>query len=151
MDFFKSSLLIGILLLSTASCGGSSDGDSVDSGPTDGEVSATLTWTKPTENTNDSRLEDLLGFYVYFGTEDDYLDNVTGFKPYVRYVDNLASSSDMICENLENGGKMTCTVAGLYDDNNWYFSVTAVNSLNIESTRSQIVCKQFKSTGCLPT
>ncbi len=111
--------------------------------------SAKLTWTKPTQNLDDTPLVDLEGFYVYFGSEDDYQSDISGFSPFWSYVDNLANSNDMTCENLDNGTKMTCTIDDLTQSTNWYFVVTAVNGQNIESIRSAVKCKQFMSTICL--
>ncbi len=141
--------IILYLSLTISGCGEvERSGSTGDSGPTEGNGSAELTWTKPTENTDDSALMDLEGFYIYFGSEDDYLTN-TNFQPFSRYVDNFANSSNMTCENLDGGTRMTCTIDGLPENTNWYFAVTAVNGVYIQSNRSEIRCKQFMSTICL--
>jgi hypothetical protein len=80
---------------------------------------ALLTWTPPTENTDNSALTDLTGYKIYFGTSPGtYNDTITinnpGLSNYL--VENLASSD-------------------------WYFAMTAVNSSGIESSYSEEVTK----------
>lgn len=144
--------MVLVLAVFLTACGGSDGGSGGGggSGPTDGDGSAKLTWLKPTENTDNSQLNDLEGFYIYFGNEDEYLANPTEFVAYSKRVDNFAMTSDgnMVCENLDSDTKMSCTISGLTDTSNWYFAVTAFNSLGVESGRSNIVCKQFDSTSC---
>ena len=117
--------------------------------PSGGSGVATLTWSKPIQNTDNSDLTDLEGFYVYYGDEDEYLSDPSEFKPFRLYVDNTASSQYMACQNLEGSTKMQCIIDKLDIGTNWYFSVTAVNSLGIEGSRSNIACKKFKSSNCL--
>jgi hypothetical protein len=80
---------------------------------------ALLTWTPPTENTDNSVLTDLAGYKIYFGTSaGSYNDAITidnpGLTSYL--VEDLASSD-------------------------WYFAMTAVNSSGVESSYSIEVTK----------
>lgn len=77
-----------------------------------------LSWTAPTENTDDSQLTDLAGFRVYYGTSSHNLWN---------FIDIESSLTDELQIKL---------FAGTY-----YFAVTAVNELGIESERSDIAIK----------
>ena len=146
--FCKYSLL-SVLFASfrLSGCGGGEASGEVP--PSGGSGVATLTFSKPTQNTDDSELTDLQGFYVYYGDEDEYLSDPSGFRPSRLYVDNTASSQYITCQNLESSTKMQCIIDQLDQDTNWYFSVTAVNSLGIESSPSNIACKKFKSSNCL--
>ena len=144
--------IIPIIALSSiffiVSCGGGGgSGGSHDGG---GDGVATLTWTKPTENTDDSPLTDLEGFNIYYGSEADYLDNASSFQPNSLSVTNTAETDSALisCSNTGDGG-MQCTITGLNDNENWHFAVTAVNSLRIESAPSEVVCKQFASSSCI--
>lgn len=74
----------------------------------------TLSWQPPTQNTNDTALEDLDGFNIYWGTSaGDYTNQIT--------VDNEGTTSRFI-DGLD---------AGTY-----YFATTAFNSFGIESELS---------------
>lgn len=77
-----------------------------------GEESALLSWTAPTENTDDSDLTDLAGFKVVYNDEIIDIDN-----PQTTQV----------------------TVDGLTSDT--CFTVSAVNELGIESDKTDPVCK----------
>ncbi|MEO0971999.1 MAG: putative Ig domain-containing protein [Pseudomonadota bacterium] len=82
-----------------------------------GELSVTLDWNPPTENTDDSGLTDLTSYRIYVGVEPgNYTDQVE--------VDNPGLSS-FVVERMD---------AGTY-----YFAITAVNSLGIESDFSNEV------------
>jgi Putative Ig domain len=76
--------------------------------------SATLSWAAPTTNTDGSALTDLAGFKVYWGTASgNYTNSVT----------------------LNGTGTLTYVVTNLTPAT-WYFSATAFNSKNVESTFS---------------
>lgn len=82
--------------------------------------SATLTWTPPTQNTDGSELRDLAGYKIYWGTSrGNYTKSVTvnnpGLASYV--VDELTPAT-------------------------WYFAVTAINSMGVESAYSNEASKQ---------
>jgi hypothetical protein len=80
---------------------------------------ALLSWTPPTENTDNSALTDLAGYKIYYGTSSgSYDDTITISNPGLTsyLVENLASSD-------------------------WYFVMTSVNSSGIESSYSIEVTK----------
>jgi hypothetical protein len=84
-----------------------------------GYGTALVSWTPPTENTDNSVLTDLAGFKIYYGENPgDYDKTITiknsGLTSYM--VENLASSD-------------------------WYFVMTAFNVSGIESTYSAEVYK----------
>ena len=81
---------------------------------------ATLSWTAPTENTDDSELTDLAGFKIYYGTSVDNLDIILTIE--------ANDVSAYVIENLE----MTQT---------YYFAISAYNQLGIESELSTIASK----------
>jgi hypothetical protein len=80
---------------------------------------ATLSWTAPTINTDGSALTNLSGYRIYYGTSAGALDQTiqlsgTGLITYV--ISNLSPAT-------------------------YYFALTAINSLGIESDKSNIVSK----------
>jgi hypothetical protein len=82
--------------------------------------SATLTWNPPTQNTDGSPLNNLAGYKVYWGTaQGSYSNSITvnnaGLSSYV--VDQLTPAT-------------------------WYFSVTAINAVGVESGFSNVASKQ---------
>lgn len=122
-------IAFALAMLLTACGGGSSDGSgSVDSplpgtepGPdTPTTASVTLNWMPPTQNTDNSVLEDLSGYKIYYGTSQSSLDTSI---------------------ELTNAGLTSYVVDNLTAGITYYFAVTAVNSSNIESAYSQIARK----------
>ena len=133
------SYLIVLASLSLISCGGGSGStgfSSSDSGSSSttntssnnnstpvvdvhngGNGAATLSWTAPTQNTDNSALTDLAGYKIYYGGSPSTLNNViTVANP---------SINTYVISNLSNG----ITV---------YFAVVAYNSTGIESYLSNI-------------
>jgi hypothetical protein len=84
--------------------------------------SATLSWTPPTQNTDGSPLTNLAGYRVYWGTS----------------ATSLTSSV-----TLNNAG-LTAYVAESLAPGTYYFAVTAVNSLGVESARSNTGTKTIR-------
>jgi hypothetical protein len=81
-----------------------------------GAGTATLTWSKPTQNEDGSPLTDLAGYRIYYGT---------------------SSNLDRQLE-IGNGSITTTSIEGLAAGT-WYFAMTSVNSSGEESERTQRV------------
>ena len=81
---------------------------------------AQLSWSAPTENTDDSTLTDLSGFKIYYG----------------QSAVNLNQSI-----TISDAGATTFLVQSLVTETTFYFAVTAVNSLGIESELSNVSSK----------
>jgi hypothetical protein len=81
--------------------------------------SATVSWTPPTQNTDDSPLTNLAGYRVVFGRAADSLDQSA---------------------TVNNAGVSSYTVDGL-SQGAWYFAVIAVNTGGAESTISNVASK----------
>ena len=82
-------------------------------------ATASLSWTPPTQNTDNSTLTNLSGYIVYYGTSQGSLSA------------SLPVSSGLtavVIENLQSG--LT-----------YYFTITSVNGLGVESDYSNIVSK----------
>lgn len=77
----------------------------------------TISWTPPTENTNGTVLTNLAGYHIYYGTSESSLNQKV---------------------NITNAGLATYVVSNLAAGT-WYFTLTAVNSLGVESPRSAIL------------
>jgi hypothetical protein len=99
---------------SSSGGGGSSSGGS--SGTTTG--SASLSWTAPTTNSDGSPLADLSGYHIHYGSSADLLTS---------QIDVDSSTTSYMVNNL---------IAGT-----WYFAVTAVNSIGLESDLSNTASK----------
>jgi hypothetical protein len=84
-----------------------------------GTGSATIAWTPPTSNTDNSPLTNLAGYRIYYGTSSGNLTQVLDLP-------NPGISSGVV-ENLAPG--------------TWYFAVTSYNSSNVESERSNVTSK----------
>jgi hypothetical protein len=82
---------------------------------------ATLTWVAPTLNTNGTKLTDLAGYYVLYGT-------------------NAGALSQTI--TLPNPGANTYVVSGL-SVGTWFFAVEAYDSAGNTSAPSNIASKTF--------
>lgn len=83
------------------------------------EGSATLTWAKPTHNTDGSPLTNLAGYVVRYGTSAAALNGQISI--------GSPNSTDVEISNLAKG--------------NWYFEVAAINSANVESQFSTLASK----------
>lgn len=87
----------------------------VDTPPTASGV-ATLSWSAPTENTDNSTLTDLAGFKVYYGNAVDQLNDSVPINSLDEFV----------------------VIEGLTNEQTYYFAVVACNSIGVESELSNI-------------
>lgn len=104
-----------------AGSGSGSSGSGVSVEPR-GDGTALVSWTPPTENTDDSPLTDLAGFKIHYGTfPGDYTKTITINNPGVTsyLVEDLGASD-------------------------WFFAMTAFNSSMIESAYSDEVFKTIE-------
>jgi hypothetical protein len=121
------------MLLLTAGCGGGIDSaasgaDSTTNGssgnPTSsipGTGSATLSWDRPTQNTNGTALSDLAGYYIHYGTSADDLTQTITVQG--------ADVSEYEITNLAPG--------------TYYFAVAAYASDGTESAPSNFASKSI--------
>ena len=84
--------------------------------------SATLSWMPPTKNTDGSRLTDLAGYKIYYGTSDKYLQRVIEVKD--------PSATEYTISDLPPF--------------TYYFSVTAYSATGAESERSNMQTKTIQ-------
>lgn len=87
--------------------------------PSAATATASLSWTPPTQNSDDTALTDLTGYVIYYGTSPSSLTNSLQV--------NLGLTA-IVIDNLQSGVT-------------YYFAITAVNSLGVESDLSNIVNK----------
>lgn len=80
---------------------------------------ATLSWTPPTQNSDNSALTNLARYVVYYGTSQSSLNSTLQVN---------AGLSSVVVENLQSGVT-------------YYFAISSVNSLGVESDLSNIVSK----------
>jgi len=85
---------------------------------------ATLHWTAPTLNTDDSSLTDLSGYKIYYG---------------------LSSASLTNSITINNIGVASYVIENLDANTTYYFSITAINDQDSESAYSNIVSKYISS------
>jgi len=85
---------------------------------------ATLRWTAPTLNTDNSPLTDLSGYKIYYG---------------------LSSASLTNSITINNIGVVSYVIENLNTNTTYYFSITAINGQNSESAYSNIVSKFISS------
>jgi len=83
---------------------------------------ASISWTRPTENTDGSPLTNLAGYVVRYGTSPTALNNVISLAS--------ASTSSVEITNLAPGS--------------WDFAVSAFNTANVESPLSPVVGKTIQ-------
>jgi len=84
--------------------------------------SATLRWTPPTLNEDGSPIDNLAGYRVYYGTNSSNLSSVV---------------------NIPNPG-ITSTVIENLSPATWYFALKAYNTLNVESSLSNVASKTIQ-------
>ena len=84
--------------------------------------SATLSWTPPTQNTDGSPLNNLVGYRVYWGqTQGNYSNSITV---------NNAGLASYVVEQLTPA--------------TWHFAVTALNAAGVESGFSNVASKTIQ-------
>jgi hypothetical protein len=84
--------------------------------------SATLSWEKPTKNTNGTPLTNLVGYVVRYGLSSAALGS--------SLVINSASTTQATIENLGSG--------------TWYFEVASLNSAGVQSEFTTVVSKAIE-------
>jgi hypothetical protein len=94
-----------------------------------GNGSSTISWTKPTKNSDNSTLTNLAGFKVVFG--------------------NSASALNQ-SKSISDPNATSTTISAL-GSGTWYFAVRAFNSNNIESDNSSVVSKTISSASAAKT
>jgi hypothetical protein len=80
-------------------------------------ANVTIAWTPPTENTNGSALTNLVGYHLYYGTTQADLTKVV---------------------DITNPGVASYMVSDL-SAGTWYFALTSVNAVGVESVRSSVI------------
>ncbi|MGX5172748.1 fibronectin type III domain-containing protein [Aliikangiella sp. IMCC44653] len=109
-----------IITATVSDSNGQQHSDSISLTITQAAQMATISWNAPTHNTDNSQLEDLTGFKIYYGTSTENLNlSVTIDDP---------SASAWVIENLA-------------PNTTYYFSVTAINSAGYESDYSNMASK----------
>jgi len=117
----KRLLIFLVFLFSLNGCGGGGGSSGVSVSPKENGT-ALVSWTPPTENTDNTPLDDLAGFKIYYGTFPGEYDHTI---------------------TIDNPGMTSYLVEGL-DPADWFFVMTAVNSLEIESAYSEEVFKTIE-------
>ncbi len=83
-------------------------------------ATASISWVAPTENTDGSKLTDLAGYTIYYGTESSALTQTV---------------------QVANPAALGYVVTGLAKGTTWYFQVTSYSSAGEESPPSAITSK----------
>jgi hypothetical protein len=94
-----------------------------------GGGSTTVSWTKPTQNSDNSALTNLAGFKVLFGN----------------------SASALNQSQAVNSATATSTTIAALGSGTWYFAVRAVNSAGVESDNSSVVSKTVSAATAAKT
>lgn len=110
--YYIAVIVLSALLLSCS--------DSSNNGPALGTGSTTLSWDAPSQNTDNSTLNDLARFVIYYGPASGTLD-------YSVNVNDPTATSYSV-ENLVKG-------------TSYIFAMTAVNSSGVESDQSNIITR----------
>lgn len=80
--------------------------------------SATLTWTRPTLNTDGSALTDLYSYRIYYGASSSALNN------------SVVVNGDLTSHTISNLATGT-----------WYFAISSINASGVEGSRSNPASK----------
>jgi len=105
--FFSAIFLISVLIL--GGCGGGGGGASTSGGGGGGAGSINLAWDAPTKNVDGTDLQDLAGYYVYYGTASGVYGPPVDAKNYTTAANNV----------------VTYTLTGLTPGLRYYIAVTA--------------------------
>jgi hypothetical protein len=94
-----------------------------------GNGSSTISWTKPTKNSDDTTLTNLAGYKVVFGN----------------------SASALNQSKAISDPNATSTTISALASGTWYFAVRSVNSSSVESDNSAVVNKTITSASAAKT
>ena len=135
---FKLWLIPIVFALSACSGGGSSDGDGdLPSGVT---IPKKISWTRPTQNTDESDFTDLTKYRFYYGPDESSLSPVPGldmnFDPPKNPSIGEGPASVTIVELTDE--EITIIKDLIKSNKTHYFAMTAFNSQEIESSLSNI-------------
>ena len=83
--------------------------------------SVNLSWSAPTQNTDNSALTDLTGFKIYYGLSPGELSNVI---------------------TIDSSGERTYNVRRLQPGETYYFAMTAYNAFTVESSQTSPIARQ---------
>ncbi len=97
---------------------GSSGGSTGSTAPV--TATASLSWVAPTGNTDGSKLTDLAGYNIYYGTESSALTQTI---------------------QVANPAALGYVITGLAKGTTWYFQVTSYSSAGEESSPSAVTSK----------
>ena len=115
--------IISILILTTfiISCGGSSGGNP--GGENGSKTSATLSWTPPTQNIDDSLIQpgEIRSYRIYYGLQQSSLS---------EFIEIDALSNSYTVDYSDND---------IPNDTTIYIAITAINDSQIESDLSEII------------
>ena len=115
--------IISILILTTfiISCGGSSGGNP--GGENGSKTSATLSWTPPTQNIDDSLIQpgEIRSYRIYYGPQQSSLS---------EFIEIDALSNSYTVDYSDND---------IPNDTTIYIAMTAINDSQIESDLSEII------------
>ena len=127
-------LLLVLFSLVLTGCGAGGVGSE---GGTD--VVATLSWQPPTENTDDTPLEDLAGYRLYIG------DSPSNLEPVIDIPARDKNNQPVTEFHITSGDVFSASeqFQGSAGNVMVYFALTAYNSLRIESSLSEVVSKTF--------
>lgn len=99
------------------SCGGQTSGGNHQ---VTGTGSTTLSWDPPTQNSDNSSLDDLAGYVIYFGPVAESLDRSI---------------------SVTNPGATSHVVGNLQVNTSYRFAVAAINRSGVESDLSNIIVR----------
>nr|ACZ28660.1 hypothetical protein [uncultured organism] len=107
-------LLLSMTLLACSDGGSSST--SPDGGDGTGQI--IISWAPPTSNTDGTELTNLANYKIYYGESPDRMTNIIQFS---------------------NTGQTSYEVDNLDSNTLYFFTMSSLNSLNVESTYSEII------------
>ena len=114
-------------------CGGGDEGGGVGDGGSS-ILPSTISWSPPTQNTDDSALDDITKYRFYYGPDANSLQAI----PELDLADTTGTVTSLHISTLTDEDKQMLT-NHLQGNTTHFFAMTAINSQNIESSFSNIV------------
>ena len=122
-----------VLIVGLSGCGGGGGGG----GGGSATLPSTISWVAPTQNTDNSTLDDLAKYRFYYGPDASSLKAI----PELDLVDTTGTVTSLDINTLTSQDQQILSTL-VQGNTTHFFAMTAINKQNIESSFSNIV--QFK-------
>jgi len=127
-----------LCLLSLSACGGSSSTSGGSGNGIQSDAPTSISWIKPTTNTDSSSLSNLFLYRFYYGSTPDSLKMVFEVEANSPKLSTTNGRSTLEIDSLD-AVDLENLVYEVTRNSSHYYAISAVNTANVEGPRSGVV------------